>query len=255
MPIKRWTIAVAAICALGAASCTSNDTTTDEPELTEVQADACEALIEFGLWEPPEDDPTEADLVEFRSFFERIQAGSDGEGAEAASSAIEAVNEVIETQNFELLEGPEIGQAMGTVGVVGRDVCGYEEIDLGVEETPEEEGSPATHEFVGVPDTLTPGRYSIQLDNDQENFHLVIVAKVPDDYEGNVDDFAQLDEDTAIATVEWYAAGAFAEPEQTAYLTADLSEPGRYFILCPVTSEDEEVPHHAQGMINEVTVS
>lgn len=258
MAIRRWTIAVVASFGIAAASCGTNDTAQEEPELNEAQADACQALIDLGTWEPPEEEePAEADLVQFRSFFERIQAGAEGESpevAEAATSTIDVVNEVIETGNYELLDGPEIGEGMGQVGLLGREVCGYDEIDLGVEETPEEEGTPARYEFTGVPATLEPGRYSIQLDNDQENFHLVIVAKVPDDYEGTTEDFAQLEEDVAIETVEWYAAGAFAEPDQTAYLTVDLSEPGRYFVLCPVTSEDEEIPHHAQGMIEELTV-
>ncbi|MCW4352821.1 hypothetical protein ONR57_05855 [Hoyosella sp. YIM 151337] len=258
MANKRWTTAVVAIFGIAVASCGTNGTTQEEAELTEAQLDACQALIDLGMWEPPEEDePAEADLVHFRSFFERIQAGAEEESpevADAAASTIAVVNEVIETSNYELLDGPEIGAGMGQVGLLGRDVCGYDEIDLGAEDTPEDGEAPARYEFTGVPDTLEPGRYSIQLENDQENFHLVIVAKVPGDYEGTVDDFAQLEEEAAIETVEWYAAGAFAEPDETAYLTVDLSEPGRYFILCPVTSEDEEIPHHALGMIEEVTV-
>jgi hypothetical protein len=122
--------------------------------------------------------------------------------------------------------------------------CGYRKVAL----------TGTDFRFSGAPSTLAAGPVSILLTNKSADgqFHVAHLAKAKDSAM-TVDQFVATPFENLMQVVDLVPGVAMAAPGQTGGFLADL-EPGKYFLVCPVGDEGQ-LPHHVQGMINEVTVA
>jgi hypothetical protein len=122
--------------------------------------------------------------------------------------------------------------------------CGYQQVAL--------TGTDFT--FSGAPATLEAGPVSILLTNESADgqFHVAHLAKAKDPAT-TIEQVVNAPMEQVMELVEIVPGFAQAAPGQTGGFLADL-EPGKYFLICPV-GEEGQLPHHVQGMINEVTVA
>lgn len=120
--------------------------------------------------------------------------------------------------------------------------------------------------FQGVDDTYAAGQYGFEFRNDGDELHEMVVFRIDEEEQRPVEELLQLPQEEAQGLVE-QVTGSFACPGEEAprAVAADLTEPGRYAMVCfvptgftaevedPATLEDAE-PHFAQGMYTEFTV-
>ena len=132
--------------------------------------------------------------------------------------------------------------------------CGFGEVAV----------SASDHAFAGLADTLDAGPVVVELDNTGTEFHQLMIMRLDEGV--TVDDLLALPEDQIVATAR-PVGGAFAAPGETGSGMLDL-DPGRDVAICflPTGATPENmpklqsgelngVPHHTQGMVQEVTVS
>jgi uncharacterized cupredoxin-like copper-binding protein len=114
--------------------------------------------------------------------------------------------------------------------------------------------------FEGLPDELSTGYTIVNFSNTGQEMHEMFALRYNDDTTETIDQLFELPEEEAFSKITPVNA-AFAPPGETSVVSWNLTEPGRYAIVCfiPVGSvggaEGEGPPHFTQGMIKEFTVS
>lgn len=186
--------------------------------------------------------------------------GDGDEGSQATTTAAE--RDEVETD-----EGEGDGEEQGAPDV---NPCAEGESGrLGPpSEAPPAEATPVTitgteYAFAGQEALASAGSAAITFTNEGNELHEMALVRIADDETRTVEELLQAeDADDAITDV----AFAFACPGTTADpVAADLSEPGRYAMVCfipvgtlPTTPpEDFETmgpPHALQGMVAEIQV-
>lgn len=135
------------------------------------------------------------------------------------------------------------------------DNCDYQKLAL----------TATDYRFDGVPSKLKAGNAAVRLKNNGKDFHIVLFLRRPP---GDDSPAAQLlgrsfgelastnfnpDKSLQLGFVDAEPAGA--PPGGTGGATLNLT-PGRYVLFCPVgTNGNDQDPHFAHGMFNDVTVS
>jgi len=277
---------VAAVSALTAAltACSSSDDkdadasdgpkqTASEATLTAEQQAACDGLLDAAgamltlSAGESEEGPSDAQLTEVADLYGTLQAGLTGEEQTAAGRVADTLREVVETQNRALLEDEAFFTSLQAPAAAGRELCGYDAVDVMAHETPAAtaDGDPEMS-FMGLPETLPAGPLSLGLTNDAENFHEAAVMKVKDSFTGTLEDWKKLDEKAAQEAAEIVGV-TLAPPQASGFVNLDLA-PGRYFVIChvplmdgagpdaqPKMGENGPIWHYSLGMASEVTVS
>lgn len=114
--------------------------------------------------------------------------------------------------------------------------------------------------FEGLPDELSTGYTVVTFSNTGQEMHEMFALRYNDDTTETIDQLFELPEEEAFSKITPVNA-AFAPPGASSTVSWNLTEPGRYAIVCfiPVGSvgdaEGEGPPHFTQGMIREFTVS
>ena len=102
-----------------------------------------------------------------------------------------------------------------------------------------------------MPDTLTAGVTTLRLMNHGQEFHHLVLVKLPDNM--SMADFQRLNPEAPVPEGVVFKGGPnAASPGGTAEATVDLT-PGRYAVICLIPSADGK-PHVAKGMAREVVV-
>jgi hypothetical protein len=99
-------------------------------------------------------------------------------------------------------------------------------------------------------DPVPAGRLVVEASNVGDEPHEVVLAPLPEDFDGDIDDFVDADERRLISPIYELAP---QEPGETGRFAVNL-DPGRYALLCFVTDE-EGTPHYEKGMAADLTVN
>ena len=114
--------------------------------------------------------------------------------------------------------------------------------------------------FEGLPEELSSGYTVVEFTNGGQEMHEMFALRYNDDTTETIDELFELPEGEAFSKITPVNA-AFAPPGESSTVSLNLTEPGRYAIVCfiPVGSvgeaEGEGPPHFTQGMLHEFTVT
>ena len=152
--------------------------------------------------------------------------------------------------DFEAFESEDFGAADDEVHAFELENCEFERFDL----------TATDYAWDGELPT-TAGRYSIDLSNDGEEGHVVVIGRLNDGVTGTAEEaFAAVSEapdpESAFGESFTEVPGPFAVPGDSEYAYTDL-EAGQYVLLCPIPVgstvdvgfEGSGPPHFTQGML------
>jgi uncharacterized cupredoxin-like copper-binding protein len=234
---------------------------TDAPDATDASddtADAADAEVDLtaacSSW-------FDADSAVI-SFLFTGEGDADSVNA-AIDAAIESADPAIEQTLVDLkaaaqpqLENPELDGGDETLSLYEDTItwagenCDVATVDV----------SAVDYGFEGLPDELSTGYTVVNFTNTGNEMHEMFALRYNDDTTETIDQLFELPEDEAFSKITPVNA-AFAPPGASNTVSWNLTEPGRYAIVCfiPVGSVDgaegEGPPHFTQGMIKEFTVS
>lgn len=146
-------------------------------------------------------------------------------------------------------ESAEYAAADSAVDAYLLGSCGYRQIPAYA----------VDYEFDRLPDSLPAGPAALSLTNDGQELHQILLLRVNDGRTGTLDDLLALPGPDLAASVR-PVADVVARPGTTNTSLVQL-DPGRYLAVCyvPVGSKrgavGDGVPHHAEGMATEITVT
>lgn len=100
--------------------------------------------------------------------------------------------------------------------------------------------------FEGLPDTLEQGPVSVSFKNEGDEDHMLVFGKLN---EGVTLDEVKRSDVTELGTIPPTAPGE----ESQATISTEISEPGNYFMLCPLKTKDGK-NHYDLGQEYEFTV-
>jgi hypothetical protein len=107
------------------------------------------------------------------------------------------------------------------------------------------------YEFEGVPETLERGPVEISMVNEGEEDHMVILAKINEGH--TVEEALKAEGEKGTATELGTIPPTKPGEEAASTLSADITEPGEYVLLCPLETKDKE-PHYDLGQLYEYEV-
>lgn len=208
-----------------------------------------------------EDGEQAAGADDFCAAYQELLAGDPSPDAirDVAAIAPKAAQDPMEALAAGFEEDPEgffdteqFGEAFAEVGAVANEECADEVLDVTTVE----------YEFQGVPEELSPGLYGVNLQNEGDEFHEMVVFRKNEDVTESFDeifaDGPEAIDESALTEI----GGAFAPPGGGSGGLFDMDEPGDYIAVCfvPVGTTDvssvpeEAQPHYAQGMQVQFTV-
>ncbi|HUS43212.1 MAG TPA: hypothetical protein VMY16_11145 [Ilumatobacteraceae bacterium] len=114
--------------------------------------------------------------------------------------------------------------------------------------------------FDGAPDELPTGYHIVQFSNEGQEQHEMFALRFNEGTTETIDELFELPEDEVFSKITPVNA-TFAPPGGSSAVSWNLSEPGRYAIVCFIPTgsvgetEGDGPPHFTQGMIREFTVT
>jgi hypothetical protein len=201
---------------------------------------------------------TERPSRKARQEFEAALAGVESTAPPEVAANVQAVANEIRSAIQRRKEPSErvLEQNLTPIDEYRYNSCGYQQVDVtGVE-----------YEFQGLPETLPAGVVAFRFTDTGAELHEMDVFRIKS--RDSLRKILGLSEKEASKKVE-QVGNAFAEQNETTYLIADLSKPGRYGVVChlPVGSTSEReaerrsgehgeggTPHWRKGMRAEITV-
>lgn len=254
---------------LAFAACSDGDDSSAAPsppsESPPVDGGLCAAALAIELAPPPDVDfetATADEIAEglstyasevMRPLADDVVAATPDEVAEQAAVLSAAVDAMAETGDPTVWDQPDVVAASDAFDAFVDGDCGWAVLDVTADE----------FVFEGIPAELDAGPTRFRLDNEGGELHEVLVLRIDDDTEEEIDEILALPQEDALELVTPMGAPAFADPGGQDVVVYDLI-PGRYVAVCMIpeglTSESDEpapgaVPHAAHGMITPFTVS
>ncbi len=116
------------------------------------------------------------------------------------------------------------------------------------------------YDFDGAPDDLSTGYHVVEFSNDGQEQHEMFALRFNEGTTETIDELFELPEDEAFSKITPVNA-TFAPPGGSDTVSWNLSEPGRYAIVCFIptgsvgAAEGDGPPHFTQGMVHEFTVA
>ena len=114
--------------------------------------------------------------------------------------------------------------------------------------------------FEGIPAELSTGYHVVNFENAGAETHEMLTIRINDGVTESLEELVNLPDEEVESKITMVDA-AFAPPGGTEAGSWNLSEPGKYAVLCfiPVGSvgetEGDGPPHFMEGMVHEFTVS
>lgn len=231
----------------------TSSTTTTAADDEEAAGDFCEAApaVDVALAaDEPDPETVEQALVD-------VEAAAPEELSDEVATVTDAVRRVMETQDFEIFSEPELQEANLAVNDYLVSDCGFSEVDITAVE----------YAFQGLPETVSTGPTAVYLRNEGQEFHEAVMFRINDDVTQSVEELLALPQEEAQTMTEFVGA-TFAAPGSASATSIELTEPGRYAVVCFVPvgmtpealeamgpeEEPQGPPHFTQGMFQEFTV-
>lgn len=174
----------------------------------------------------------------------------------AADAETAAILTDLQTEVQPVLDDPETEPSEAFFGLYNQTLtwigenCDVETIDVVAQE----------YSFSGLPDEVEAGYNLVNFTNDGTEAHELVAVRINDDVDLSIEELIALPEEEADSMITFIGA-TFAPPGETAVGSLNLSEPGRYGVVCfvPVGSvgetEGDGPPHAMEGMTHEMTVT
>lgn len=176
------------------------------------------------LWDDIRENPPEAVEAEVDELSTAIDGLAEGDAT--------AFNEEATFETYTAMIGKAVPE------------CDFESVDV----------EAVDYAFEGVPDTVAPGTYALELTNSSEDEPHEMVLFKKNDPEADIQDLLALPEEEAQEQVTFVGA-TFAEPGGSSASLIELEE-GAYAMVCfiPVGGGEGGPPHFTEGMLAELTV-
>ena len=272
----RTGVAAAAVVALLAAGCGDDDDDTAAGDSTETPLEAdgassgdvttyCDAVVALETAPDPDVDfetatPEEiaaaartAAAETYQPLVEEAAAAAPDEVAGHAEVMVGAMEELARSGDFEAVFGdPEVAAAADALHAYDLENCGWNVVDVTTTE----------YEFGGLPTELEAGVTSIEMANEGQEAHELLLLRKNDGVTQSAEELIALPQEEAMALVTDAGSPVFAPPGEDEYGVYDL-EPGEYLAVCFVptgTTGDsgpppDGPPHAIHGMVTELTVT
>ncbi len=209
--------------------------------------------------------PDQKTILTIQGLMDDIAAGTQGDPATSARAAADTISEALDTHNLKLLDTDEFFGTLIAPAAAGRE-CGFTPLDITIDEmaAATDEDNPMFH-YLGLPDEVSAGTYSIGLTSSSKAFHEAIVVKLKNSYAGSKDDLLALPDAAMGKQFDGAPTVGYVPPDGSGFVNADLSAPGRYLVFCHipldgkggqlVMGENGPIWHFLLGMAEEMTVS
>lgn len=260
--------------ALAAASCSSDasdgaspsDGTTTTAALTSAGDDTaayCEGSLAIEQAQPDIDfesatpEEISTGLQAFASddllpLLDDIAASAPDELEDEVQTYRAAIEELAEAGDPSVFEDPDLEAAEQTSHAFDLEHCGWSTAEVVATD----------FAFGGLEESYAPGPLSIDLSNEGDEVHELLVVKVKDGVEETAEELVQLSQEEAFEKVDFVGNIDPLAPGDEDYVVVDL-EPGRYVVTCflPEGAVDMEhldaegMPHALSGMVAELTVA
>lgn len=276
-PSRRLIAATAALAsALFLAGCASDDdpiATPSEPVATQSPTasaapsvdEFCDAKVAidaaFLAGGPPEEEgdatasPSPEEIGEgisaaFSELYEDYARTAQSDVKAEVEKQVAALEEAIDEGNPEFFFEPEFAAADKVVDDFLVAECGFERISA----------TTVDYEFEGLPTVSPAGVTALEITNEGEEFHEIVLMRINDDVEESVEELLEMDEEEVEGKIV-PAGVVLAMPGTSAINFFDLA-PGRYAVLCFISKDSdaehdfqgEGPPHFTEGMLEELEV-
>lgn len=158
---------------------------------------------------------------DLQPLFDEVAAAAPSELDEAVEAYRAAIQELAETGDPEVFEQQGLQQAEETTHAFDLEHCGWSTAEVVAED----------FAFRGLEAAYGTGPISIDLTNEGEEVHELLVLKAGDGTDETVEELMELAEDELFAKVEWVGGIDPVAPGDRDYVIVDL-EPGRYVVTC-----------------------
>lgn len=241
-------LVVMSACGSDTNDATSSDATTGAVSADAVGTDACDTWIAadaatIGFFMAQRGDPTSVNAA--------LDAAIDAappDNSPRLVSLKDAVQPMLATPDADT---PDATQQLYDDSLAwASDNCDVSTLDVSAEE----------YQYSGLPDTLPTGYTVVHFSNDGNESHEMFAFRIDDSVTGPVQDLFDLPEEEAMKKISPVNA-SFADPGGSDTESWDLTEPGRYAVVCFIPTgttpgnEGSGPPHFAQGMVQEFTVT
>ncbi len=180
---------------------------------------------------------------QLRPLADQILAVAPDEIADDLDVLSAALDQLGETEG-DPFEDPEVAAAQQRTHAFDLDHCGWTHVPVTATE----------YAFDGINSELPAGPASFELTNDGAELHMLTLVRINDDVTEPVENLLALPDEEAFQLVTPVPGEAFAPPDGSDYLVADL-DPGRYLAACFIPVGTDGPPHAAEGMYAEFTVT
>ena len=185
-------------------------------------------------------------------LFDDVAAAAPEELADEVEAYGAIIDELAETGDPSVFERPELAEAETATHAFDLENCDWSTADVVATD----------FAFSGLEEAYGSGPLSIDLSNEGDEVHELLVLKVKDGVEESAEELVQLSEDEAFEKVDFIGNIDPVAPGEGDYVVVDL-EPGRYVVSCflPEGATDMEhldadgMPHALSGMVAEFTVA
>lgn len=189
---------------------------------------------------------------DLRPLYEDLKAVAPAELDDAVTTYGTVIEELVKTGDPSLFDSPELSEAGASAHAYDRKTCDWSSADVVATD----------FAFAGLKETYAPGPLSIDLANEGDEVHELIVLKVKEGVDESAEELVQLSEDEAFEKVDFTGNIDPVAPGDGGYIVVDL-EPGRYVVSCFLPEgatgmehlDADGMPHALSGMFAEFTVA
>ena len=245
---RRWAAPAAVLAVVVPMGCGDDEDSADTARF-------CDGFlgIERAFAEMPEDESALPDFIDERiePNLEAIDGAEPDAIADEVAVLTSAVRDVVDSGDFAPFSTPEFSDASQAVYSSLDEHCDVEVVEFDA----------IDFDYVGVPDTLSPGPTAFVMANESEagEAHEFSLVRLRDDTDLSVEDLLSMPESEANEHIDTFAGGLFGPAGATAGTVVELT-PGRWAYVCfvPVGSVHGEdgsgPPHFTAGMAGEFRV-
>ena len=211
----------------------------------------CDSVLELDQAFARLEDFTPEALATVVPLVEATVDVAPAELAEEAPVLLTAI-EAAAQGDFSVFEDPNFEAASSTVHTFDVEECGFQPIDI-----------EAVDYGFEAPDLPTePGRYSLELTNSGEEFHVLGLARLRDDRDGTAQEvFEAATDEAAFEAAFEQIGGIGVGPGDDEFQLVELTA-GSYVVFCPIpvgSTADADFegagpPHFTQGMVEFVEI-
>lgn len=188
--------------------------------------------------------------AQYSSLYEEYERTAAEEVKDEVATQVAALEKAIEDGNPEFSFDEEFAVADKTVDDFLVEECDVNEISA----------TTVDYEFEGLPTQSPAGLTALEINNEGDEFHEIVLMRINDDVDESIDELLKLPEEEVEGKI-MPAGVVLATPGTSAINFFDL-KPGRYGVLCFISKDStrenefqgEGPPHFTEGMVEELEI-